>query len=269
MTELKLTFARAWVEFDDPEDLENLFRCDLTWLTSSWNCVYGRGCQGITEGRAENGCCSLGAHFSDKDDEERVTKYVNKLTPDLWQNIEIGKKKWVEKDEDGERKTRVHDGGCIFLNKPDFAGGGGCALHNYSMKTGKSITKTKPDVCWQLPIRRDYEWRELPDGTKRYIITIEEYTRAGWGEGGHDLHWYCTSNTEAHNAPKPVYITERDTLIELMGKPGYDILVTHCEARLAAITAARRIAAKGGDPQEVRAILEGLASHPADALPRP
>lgn len=268
MTELKLTFARAWVEFDDPEDLENLFRCDLTWLTSSWNCIYGQGCQGITKGRAENGCCSLGAHFSDADDEKRVAKFVDKLTPALWQNIEIGKKKWTEKDEDGDKKTRVVDGGCIFLNKPDFPGGGGCALHNLATKNGKSITKTKPDVCWQLPIRRDYEWRELPDGTKRYVITIEEYTRAGWGAGGHDLNWYCTSNTEAHVATKPVYITERDTLIELMGKPGYDILVKHCESRMAALTAARRIAAKGGDPKEVKAILDGLASHPADRLPR-
>lgn len=264
VTELKLTFARAWVEFDDPEDAENIYRCDLTWLTSSWNCIYGRGCQGIVEGKAENGCCSLGAHFADKEDFSRTQKYVEKLTPELWENYEKGRKKWTERDDDGSKKTRVYKGGCIFLNSPDFAGGGGCALHQLALKTDTSITKTKPDVCWQLPMRRDFEWRKLEDGTKRWVITIEEYTRAGWGPGGHDLHWYCTSNTEAHNAPQPVYITEKDTLIEMMSKKAYKVLVTHCEARMAAISAARRIAAKNGDPKEVRAILNGLAAHPAD-----
>lgn len=263
MTELKLGFARAWVEFDDPEDDENIFRCDLTWLTSQWNCIYGRGCQGITKDKPQNGCCSLGAHFSDEEDEARVTKYVARLTPELWENYELGRKKWIEKDEDGDRKTRVLKGGCIFLNSPGFAGGGGCALHHLASATGKSITKTKPDVCWQLPVRRDYEWRKFPDGSKRLIVTIEEYTRQGWGEGGADLHWYCTSNTEAHNAPEPVYVSEKDTLIELMGKKGYDLLVEFCEARMAALVAARRVAARNGDPAEVRAIMQGLAAHPA------
>ncbi len=266
MTELKLTFPRAWVEFDDPEDPENIYRCDLTWLTSNWNCIYGKGCQGIVKGKAENGCCSLGAHFSDKEDLARTKKYVEKLTPELWENYEKGRKKWTERDEDNSKKTRVYKGGCIFLNSPDFSGGGGCALHQLAIKTNVSITKTKPDVCWQLPVRRDFEWRKLDDGTKRWVITIEEYTRAGWGLGGHDLNWYCTSNTEAHNAPKPVYITEKDTLIELMGKKAYKLLAEHCEARMAAITAARRIAAKNGDPKEVRAIMNGLAVHPADGI---
>lgn len=266
MTELKLTFARAWVEFDDPADEENIFRCDLTWLTSNWNCIYGQGCQGIHEGKAENGCCSLGAHFSGREDHSRVKKYVELLTPETWQNHKAAKGKWTERDEDGQKKTRVLNGGCIFLNASDFPAGGGCALHHLADRENTSITKTKPDVCWQLPIRRDFEWRKLEDGTKRYIITIEEYTRAGWGPGGHDLNWYCTSNTEAHNAPKPVYVTEKDTLIELMGEKGYKQLVIYCEARMAALTAARRIAAKNGDPAEVRAIMKGLASHPADGL---
>ncbi|HEV7628801.1 MAG TPA: hypothetical protein VGO89_20105, partial [Streptomyces sp.] len=39
--ETGLDFARAWVEFPDPADDEQLFRCDLTWLTSRWNCVFG------------------------------------------------------------------------------------------------------------------------------------------------------------------------------------------------------------------------------------
>lgn len=65
-----LDFARAWVEFPDPADDEQVFRCDLTWLTSRWNCIFGSGCQGIQAGRADDGCCTLGAHFSDEDDGE-------------------------------------------------------------------------------------------------------------------------------------------------------------------------------------------------------
>lgn len=264
MPELPLTFARAWIEFDNPDDPEDIFRCDLTWLTSNWHCIYGAGCQGIKQSQPNAGCCALGAHFADKADEKRVTKFVAQLTPETWQHYKAGQKSWVEVDEDGDRKTRVHKGGCIFLNDADFPAGGGCALHHLAARTGKKITETKPDVCWQLPIRRDFGWRKLEDGTRRHIITIEEYTRAGWGPGGHDLHWYCTSNTEAHTAAQPVYVTEKDTLVELMGAAAYKVLVKHCEARLAALTAARRAAAHRADPAEVRALLNGLAAHPAD-----
>ena len=85
-----LDFARAWVEFPDPADDEQVFRCDLTWLTSRWNCIFGSGCQGIQAGRADDGCCTLGAHFSDEDDEKRVAEHVARLTPELWQFHDVG-----------------------------------------------------------------------------------------------------------------------------------------------------------------------------------
>ena len=85
-----LDFARAWVEFPDPADDEQVFRCDLTWLTSRWTCIFGSGCQGIQAGRADDGCCTLGAHFSDEDDEKRVAGHVARLTPELWQYHEVG-----------------------------------------------------------------------------------------------------------------------------------------------------------------------------------
>ena len=56
----------------------------------------------------------------------------------------------------------------------------------------------KPDVCWQLPIRRTQEWVTRPDGTEILKTTITEYDRRGWGEGGADLHWYCTGDPAAH-----------------------------------------------------------------------
>ncbi|MGH3509294.1 MAG: hypothetical protein ACRDPI_03590, partial [Nocardioidaceae bacterium] len=166
MPEVQLVFPRAWVEFADPADATQVFRCDLTWLTSRWSCIYGQGCRGIYAGRPDDGCCTLGAHFSDKDDEKRVRKYVKLLDRETWQNHDAGQgKKWVETDEDGERKTAVYDGGCIFLNKPDFPAGGGCALHGLALRLGKNPLETKPDVCWQLPTRRTFRDVELTDGT--------------------------------------------------------------------------------------------------------
>ncbi len=80
MPEVDLVFPRAWVEFRDPADPQQVFRCDLTWLTSSWTCIFGRGCRGIVAGRPDDGCCTLGAHFSDAEDEARVAAYVDRLT---------------------------------------------------------------------------------------------------------------------------------------------------------------------------------------------
>ena len=86
--EVLLDFPRAWVEFVDPSDDDQLIRCDLTWLTSKYNCIFGRGCKGIDAERPDAGCCSHGAHFSEKKDEKRVRKWVKKLTPELWENYE-------------------------------------------------------------------------------------------------------------------------------------------------------------------------------------
>ena len=120
---------------------------------------------GIYRNRPDDGCCTLGAHFSGKADEKRTLRFAKELTPEDWQHH--GTKRLVDKDEDGERKTRVVDGACVFLNRPGFAGGQGCALHRYALRTGRHPLETKPDVCWQLPIRRTYDNVERTDGTDR------------------------------------------------------------------------------------------------------
>jgi hypothetical protein len=231
--EVDLVFPRAWVEFADPADDRQMFRCDLTWLTSNWMCIFGQGCRGIYADRPDDGCCSLGAHFSDKDDEKRVKKYVKMLDREHWQFHDQGQgKDWVETDDDGDRKTAVYKDACIFLNRPGFEGGSGCALHGLALRLGKHPLETKPDVCWQLPIRRTFREVELPDGTSYTEVSIGEYDRRGWGPGGHDLDWYCSGNTEAHVGQQPVYVSNAAELVELMGRPAYDELVRHCEAHL-------------------------------------
>ncbi|ADI09104.1 hypothetical protein SBI_05984 [Streptomyces bingchenggensis BCW-1] len=233
--EVGLDFARAWIEFPDPADDEQVFRCDLTWLTSRWTCIFGQGCQGIEAGRASDGCCTLGAHFSDEDDEKRVGRHVARLTPEIWQFHDVGHKTgWTQTgDEEDERQTRRYEGSCIFQNRPGFKGGAGCALHILALKEGREPLETKPDVCWQLPIRRSYAWIDRSDDTRVLQITVAEYDRRGWGPGGHDLHWWCTSATSAHGGGEPVYVSYRAELTELMGKEGYDRLAELCEQRLA------------------------------------
>ncbi|MGY1834280.1 hypothetical protein ACI79P_04140 [Blastococcus sp. SYSU DS0510] len=238
-------FAREWVEFPDPADPDHLVRADLTWLTSAWTCVFGRGCAGVVEGRADDGCCTHGAFFTDEDDLHRVTAAVADLTDEDWQLAPAGRGGWTEEDdaEDppeggaaGEParslRTRVVDGACVFLNRPGFAGGAGCALHRMALRTGLHPLTTKPDVCWQLPVRREQEHVDRPDGTRVLVSTIGEFDRRGWGPGGHDLHWWCTGSPTAHVSPEPLVQTYAAELVALLGGPAYDELRRLAELRL-------------------------------------
>ena len=251
MPEVSGVFPRQWVEFVDPAEPGHLIKADLTWLTSRWTCIFGRGCRGIDARRPDAGCCIHGAHFSEKKDRKRVAQWVDRLTPDLWQRHATGTKKgWTEK-EDGEEKTRVVKGACIFHNDADFAGGYGCALHHLAVQEGVSFIETKPEVCWQLPLRRSYERRSVEDGTEYLVVVLGEYRRADWGPGGHDFDWYCSSDTEAHVGTEPVYLSSRDELVALIGLPAYEQLAALCREREALLADAR-----GRDL--------GLTPHPAD-----
>jgi hypothetical protein len=240
VSEAPLDIPRTWVEFTDPANPGQRFRCDLTWLTSNWTCIFGNGCRGIYADRPDDGCCTLGAHFTDKDDLKRVKAAAKQLGEDEWQHHPGSARTsaWTEQ-EDGATKTRVVDGACIFLNRPGFPAGAGCALHQHAILTGESPHALKPDVCWQLPIRRTYRTVNRADDTSYLEISIGEYDRRGWGPGGHDLDWYCSSNPEAHVGREPVYRSCHAELTELMGEQGYAELVLRCEAHLATVKAAR------------------------------
>ena len=100
----------------------------------------------------------------------------------------------LDRVEDGARKTRVVDGACVFLNRPGFAGRRRLRAAPAGAGQRAAAAHAKPDVCWQLPMRRTYRTVERPDGTSYLEMTIGEYDRRGWGAGGHDLDWYCTGN---------------------------------------------------------------------------
>jgi hypothetical protein len=234
--EVALDFPREWIEFADPDNAEHLIRADLTWLLSRWSCIFGKGCQGIVEGRGGEGCCSHGAFFTDDDDEKRVRAAARKLTPQTWQHYRRGFSHYTEMDTvDGKnpaRRTATRpDGPCIFLNDADFSGGGGCALHAAALHDGVHPLEYKPDVCWQLPVRRDQEWITRPDGSKILLTVLAEFDRRGWGEGGHDLHWWCTSSPQAHTAGEAMYRSYAPELTALIGGKAYDVLAELCAAR--------------------------------------
>jgi hypothetical protein len=242
-----LDFPREWIEFVDPADSEHVLRADLTWLCSRWACIFGRGCHGTVAGQADTGCCNHGAYFSDKDDEKRTKRFAAQLTRDDWQLFDEGHRvrngvpilhisEKVPDDEvdDGEkrRKTRTLDGACIFANRAGHPGGIGCALHGLALRLGMNPLETKPEVCWQLPVRREQEWIDRPDGTRILRSTLAEFDRRGWGEGGHDLHWYCTSSPEAHVGGVPMYVSYGPELVALIGEKAYDELASICAKRL-------------------------------------
>ena len=237
LSEVPLDFAREWVEFPDPADPGHVVRADLTWLTSAWTCIFGRGCAGVVEGRPDDGCCSHGAFFTDDDDLARVTASVAALTDEDWQLAAVGRVAWTEEDSahddsgKGSLRTRVVDGACVFLNRPGHPAGAGCALHAMALRTGRHPLETKPDVCWQLPVRREQEWVTRTDGTQVLVDTLGEFDRRGWGEGGHDLHWWCTSAPEAHVGAQPLYRTYGPELVALIGESAYAELARLCAAR--------------------------------------
>jgi hypothetical protein len=234
--EVDLDFPREWLEFADPADPQHVVRADMTWLLSRWTCVFGSGCHGIIKGRAAEGCCSHGAFFTDADDEKRLRTAAKRLTPQTWQHYRRGFNNYTEVDSiDGKnpaRRTATRDDGpCVFLNDHDFPGGWGCALHAQALRDGVHPLEYKPDVCWQLPVRRDQDWVKRPDDTKVLVSTLTEFDRRGWGEGGHDLDWWCTSSPEAHVGAEPLYISYRAELVALIGQSAYDLLAGMCEKR--------------------------------------
>ncbi len=87
LAEVPLDFPREWYSFPDPTNAEHLVSVDMTWLLSSWTCVFGTpACHGIEAGQPDSGCCTHGAFLSGDDDRRRLEANVALLRPDEWQH---------------------------------------------------------------------------------------------------------------------------------------------------------------------------------------
>ncbi|HTW07750.1 MAG TPA: hypothetical protein VME46_09575 [Acidimicrobiales bacterium] len=225
--------AHEWVTFEDPSE-QRTWRFDVTFLLSRWECIFGRGCQGVLTGLApemEQGCCSYGAHFTDEQDVARVKEAAKSLTDDQWQYAALGRKAGVTRRRSGQAATtRLVDGACIFLNRPGFPGGSGCALHRAAVERGSHPMELKPDVCWQLPLRR--EDTSSPDGS--VTSTLGQWDRTHWGTGGDEFAWWCTEAPEAFRGATPVWQHMHAELTALIGEPVFALLSHYLRGREAA-----------------------------------
>jgi len=223
--------SHEWLSFADPDE-ERTWLFDVTFLASSWTCIFGHGCQGVLTGPAselEQGCCSYGAHFSDADDIARVEAAAATLTADQWQFQDRGRRKGIVKQAAGSSMTRLVEDACIFLNRPGFPGGAGCALHRAALERGESPVLVKPDVCWQLPLRRE----DVTDASTGHVTsTVTEWDRRHWGPAGEEFHWWCTEAPEAFHSSQAVYVAMREELVALVGIKPYEHIARYLDERL-------------------------------------
>ena len=198
---------------------------DAGFLRSHHRCIYGEGCQGIGAERAPElaqGCCSVGAQLVDEDDVATVVRSFVRVRPAHMQyHAEARRDGFLVAADDGSTATRLVDGACIFLNRPGFEGGAGCALHLAALEAGERPLDWKPNVCWQVPIRLEHS----TDDHGHVISRLREWKRRDWGDGGDGFHWWCTEAPEAYTADEPVYRTSRDEIVELIGTEIYDLMV--------------------------------------------
>lgn len=206
-------------------DCEEIVAGDITWrfdrdfLTSNWTCIWGRGCLGILDAPAEElnqGCCSIGAEVADAEEAMTISALAATLDPEIFEHHSA-----VDADDvfsDGTRtNTKIVDGACIFLNRPGFAGGEGCALHLAAMRAGESPIDWKPSVCWQLPLHVD--WELETDGSE--TATVRRWERRDWGDEGETMYWCCTEGTRAYVGERPVIESLGEEIAALTGTEVY------------------------------------------------
>jgi uncharacterized flavoprotein (TIGR03862 family) len=210
--------VQGWLEADrwvEVEHDETRWRFDRRFLGSNWTCLWGRGCLGIGPEPAPElglGCCSLGAELDGLDEARTVAALAATLPPERFQFHAEAAAGGVFADETATN-TRVIDGGCIFANRPGFAGGAGCALHLGALADGESPIDWKPSVCWQLPIKVD--WEPADDGWE--VATVRGWERRDWGEDGPGMAWCCTEGPEAYVGERPVIDSLAEELSEVVG----------------------------------------------------
>jgi hypothetical protein len=223
---------RAMIEIDAGE---TLWRFDRTFLESNWTCIWGRGCHGIgpeKAARLNHGCCSLGAEIDGIDEELTLSATAAALRPELFQFHAEAHGGGIYRDAE-RTNTRLIDGACIFLNRIGFSGGEGCALHLAALAVDESPIDWKPSVCWQLPVKVDWEMRD--DDVE--VATVHGWTRRDWGDDGDAMAWCCTERAdqggtdEAYVGDRPVFESLADEIEAIVGTPVFIELDRRLRAR--------------------------------------
>lgn len=201
------------------DDGDTRWRFDRGFLTSNWTCIWGRGCLGILPQPAPEllqGCCSLGAELDGEEEAMTIAALAATLEPRQFEHHADAAAGGVLAGSEPQN-TRVVDGACVFLNRPGFAGGAGCALHIAAVESGESPIDWKPSVCWQLPIKVD--WEAGADG--RETANVRGWTRADWGAEGRTMAWCCTEGDLAYRGESPVVESLGEELEAIVGTTVY------------------------------------------------
>ncbi len=224
---------REWLSLEDPDEYRTwLF--DVTFLTSNWTCIYGRGCPGTEPESAPElhlGCCTLGAYLSDETDVAHVRRSIAELHAGTWHLMQhpesLEDPLW--QDSDGWWRTKVVDGACIFQNRPEHPGGPGCAFHQLAVERNEPHQRWKPEICWQAPIRRE----DHETVTGHLYTMIREWERRDWGGESTEIAWWCTDSPAAHVGTDPVFRQMSEELRAICGEVVHARLERALEERLA------------------------------------
>lgn len=199
---------------------DTVWRFEPGFLRSNWTCIWGRGCKGIEDEPAPDlhlGCCSLGAELEGPDEPMNIAALAAMVPDELFQHHRAAADGGVFRDA-ARTATRVVDGACIFLNRTGFAGGAGCALHLAALHHGEPPLEWKPSVCWQLPVKVDWEMRD--DDVE--VATVRGWERRDWGEVGESMAWCCTTDgPEAYVGDRPVVESLGEELAAVVGTEVY------------------------------------------------
>ncbi len=240
--------SAGFAAFVDPVD-GTRWSVDVEFLASSWRCRWGDGCLGILDEPAAElgqGCCSVGAELLDEDEARLIGALGVTLDPARFQFHAEAASGGVVGERGGRPGTRVVDGACIFLNRPGFAGGAGCALHLAAVDEGEQPIDWKPSVCWQLPLKVEVDG----EGSK----TLRRWSRTDWGAGGESMAWCCTEEPgRVGGGAEPVGHDESAVSAFDGDRPAAETLAEELQALVGpevAVAIRARVAEGGADSQD-------------------
>lgn len=237
--------SREWLSLEDPHE-HRTWLFDVTFLTSAWTCIFAAGCPGIYAKPAPElqlGCCSHGAYITDELDLAHVRRMMAELDEETWQHqCDPAKALW--QDSDGWWRTRVVDGACVFANRASHPAGAGCAFHLLAEQTGRRPMDTKPEICWQAPLRRE----DHETVTGHIYTMVREWELRDWGGPDTDVSWWCTSEGQAHIGHQPVYRALRDELTVICGPEMYVELCAVLDGRVTSAQVLPHPAVRRRDP---------------------
>lgn len=194
----------------DPVD-GTVWRVDMEFMASGWQCLWGDGCQGILDRRAPNleqGCCSVGAEVL-PEEASLIEALGLSMEPARFQLSSAAAQGGVFADST-RSATRVVDGACIFFNRPGFAGGVGCALHLAALDEQERPMDYKPTICWQLPFKVEVDGDE--------VRHLRRWQAFDWGD--EPVAWCCTDcavEPSAYVSSAPVAESLHDELRAIVG----------------------------------------------------